>query len=93
MKITEADVEQVAALAHLELKADEKKELPPQLSRVLDYVEQLSALDLSDVEETSHIVTSARPIVREDRVSPRTGSGEAGKTVRFFKVPKVITER
>ena len=93
MKITEADVEQVAALANLELKPDEKSEMPPQLSRILDYVEQLNALNLSGVEPTSQIVTNEKPVVREDRVVPRTGSSEAGKTVKFFKVPKVITER
>jgi hypothetical protein len=31
--------------------------------------------------------------VREDRVAPRAGSSEAGKTVKLFKVPKVITDR
>jgi aspartyl-tRNA(Asn)/glutamyl-tRNA(Gln) amidotransferase subunit C len=93
MKITEADVEQVAALANLELKPDEKAEMPAQLSRILDYVEQLNALNLSGVEPTSQIVTNQKPVVREDRVVPRTGSSEAGKAVKFFKVPKVITER
>jgi len=93
MKITETDVEHVAALANLELSADEKKDLSAQLTRILDYVEQLSQLDLSGVPPTSQIATNAKPIVREDRVALRTGSSEAGKTVRFFKVPKVITER
>jgi aspartyl-tRNA(Asn)/glutamyl-tRNA(Gln) amidotransferase subunit C len=93
MKITEADVEQVAVLANLELKPEEKAEMPAQLSRILDYVEQLNGLDLSGVEPTSQIVTNEKPVVREDRVAPRTGSSEAGKTIKFFKVPKVITER
>ena len=61
-----------------------------ELSRILDYVEQLNQLDVSGVEATAQVVTSARQAVRDDRVSPRTGSSEAGKTVKFFKVPKVI---
>jgi aspartyl-tRNA(Asn)/glutamyl-tRNA(Gln) amidotransferase subunit C len=93
MKITEADVEKVAALANLELKPEEKAEMPAQLTRILDYVEQLNALDLSGVEPTAQIVTNEKSVVREDRVVLRTGSSEAGKTVKFFKVPKVITER
>ena len=34
-----------------------------------------------------------RVIHDDDRVAPRTGSSEAGRTVKLFKVPKVITER
>jgi aspartyl-tRNA(Asn)/glutamyl-tRNA(Gln) amidotransferase subunit C len=93
MKITEADVEHVAALASLELAPGEKKDLAVELSRILDYVEQLNKLDLSGVEPTAQIATSAKQAMREDRVSPRAGTSEAGKTVKFFKVPKVITER
>ena len=93
MKITETDVEHVAALADLELTADEKKDLSTQLTRILDYVEQLTQLDLSDIPPTSQITTNAKPIVREDRIALRTGSADAGKALKFFKVPKVITER
>ena len=93
MKITEADVEHVASLANLELAGDEKRELAAQLSRILDYVEQLHDLDLSAVEPTSQIMTSTKSTIREDQVAPRTGSSEAGKTVGLVKVPKVITER
>ena len=93
MKITEADVQHVAELASIELTMEETRGMAVQLSRILDYVEQLNKLDLSGVEPTPQIVTSAKPAIREDRVTPRPGSSEAGKTVKFFKVPKVITER
>ena len=92
MKITDADVEQVAALANVELTPDERAEMPTQLSSILDYVEQLNALDLSGVEATPQIVTNHKAVVRDDRVAPRTGSSEAAR-LKFFKVPKVITER
>ena len=93
MKITEADVEYVAKLANLEVEENEKKELAGQLSRIIEYVEQLNTLDVSAVAPTTQILENVKHAIRDDRVVPRTGSSEAGKTVKYFKVPKVITER
>lgn len=93
MKISEADVEYVAKLAHLEIPDKEKKELAVQLSRILEYVQQLNKLDVSNIEPTPQVITSAKPALRDDRIGSRTGSSEAGKRVKLFKVPKVIQER
>jgi aspartyl-tRNA(Asn)/glutamyl-tRNA(Gln) amidotransferase subunit C len=93
MKISEKDVEYVAKLAMLEVSDDEKKALAEQLSRIVEYVEKLNQLDVSGIDPTPQVVTSIKHAVREDRVAPRTGSSEAGRTVKLFKVPKVITER
>ena len=93
MKLNESDVEYVAKLAMLEVADADKKELAAQLSRIVEYVEQLSKLDVSNVEPTTQVVTGGRHAVRDDRVAPRTGSGDAGRTVKLFTVPKVITER
>src|SRR3954471_4513222 len=93
MKINETDVEYVAKLAMLDVADDEKKELAEQLSRIVEYVEKLNELDVSGIEPTAQVVTSVRHAVRDDRVAPRTGSAEAGRSVKLFKVPKVITER
>jgi len=93
MKISESDVQYVASLAMLEVAENERKELANQLSRIVEYVEQLNKLDVSGIEPTSQVVTSMKHAVREDRVVPRAGTSEAGKTVKLFKVPKVITER
>jgi aspartyl-tRNA(Asn)/glutamyl-tRNA(Gln) amidotransferase subunit C len=93
MKISEQDVEYVAKLAMLEVREDEKKALAEQLSRIVEYVEKLNQLDVSGIDPTPQVVTSIKHAVREDRVVPRAGSSEAGRTVKLFKVPKVITER
>ena len=93
MKISEADVEYVAKLAMLDVADNEKKELAGQLSRIVEYVEQLNKLNVSEIEPTAQVVTSVKHAVRDDRVATRTGSSDAGKTVKLFKVPKVITER
>ncbi len=93
MKISEGDVEYVAKLAMLEVADDEKKELAEQLSRIVEYVEKLNELDVLGIEPTPQVVTSVKHAVRDDRVAPRTGSSDAARTVKLFKVPKVITER
>jgi aspartyl-tRNA(Asn)/glutamyl-tRNA(Gln) amidotransferase subunit C len=93
MKISASDVQYVASLAMLEVEENEKKELADQLSRIVEYVEQLNKLDVRGIEPTAQVVTSMKHAVREDRVVPRAGSSEAGKTVKLFKVPKVITDR
>jgi aspartyl-tRNA(Asn)/glutamyl-tRNA(Gln) amidotransferase subunit C len=85
MKISEAEVEYVAKLAMLEVAADEKTALAEQLSRIVQYVEKLNELDLSGIEPTPQVVTSVKHAVRDDRV--------AGRSVKLFKVPRVITER
>jgi aspartyl-tRNA(Asn)/glutamyl-tRNA(Gln) amidotransferase subunit C len=93
MKISEQDVEYVAKLAMLEVADDEKKALAEQLSRIVEYVEQINQLDLSGVEPTPQVTIGGKHAVRDDRVVLRTGSSDAGRTVKLFKVPKVITER
>jgi aspartyl-tRNA(Asn)/glutamyl-tRNA(Gln) amidotransferase subunit C len=93
MKISEAEVEYVAKLAMLEVADDEKAELATQLSRIVEYVEKLNELNVSGLEPTAQVVTSGKHAVRDDRVVPRTGTADAGKTVKLFKVPRVITER
>jgi aspartyl-tRNA(Asn)/glutamyl-tRNA(Gln) amidotransferase subunit C len=93
MKITEADVQHVADLANLEVMPEEKSQLALDLSSILAYVEQLSVPDVSAVEATAEVVAADKHSTREDRVTARTGSGDAAKTVRLFKVPKVITNR
>ena len=93
MKISEQDVEYVAKLAQLEIADNQKKELAEQLSRIVEYVEKLNELDLSGINPTPQMVTGVKHAVRDDRVAPRTGSSDAGRTAKLFKVPRVITER
>lgn len=93
MKITEADVDYVASLANLEVAAGEKKELAGQLNRIVEYVDQLGKLDTTGVEPTSQVAGPTRRSMRDDVTADRTGSSEAGRTAKLFRVPKVITER
>lgn len=93
MKITPDDIAHIASLANLEVPEDEIPTLASELSRIVDYVEKLNELDTTGVEPTAHIGRLAPHAERDDQVSPRDGSGHAGRTVRLFRVPRVITGR
>lgn len=63
------DVRDVARLARIELTDKETETFQAQLGSVLEYVEQLGKLDLTDVEPTAH----ANPVFnvfREDEAKP-----------------------
>ncbi len=53
---TNLDVPYVAHLARIALSEEETALFQTQLSRVLEYVEQLKAVDVSDVEATAHAI-------------------------------------
>jgi aspartyl-tRNA(Asn)/glutamyl-tRNA(Gln) amidotransferase subunit C len=59
----------VARLARLELTEDEQARMAEELSKVLDYMETMSELDLADVEPTSHVV-AVENALRADEPRP-----------------------
>src|SRR5438128_2702875 len=54
MALTTEQVRWVAHLARLELTAEELQELTPQLSAILDYVNQLQQVNTDGVEPLAH---------------------------------------
>jgi aspartyl-tRNA(Asn)/glutamyl-tRNA(Gln) amidotransferase subunit C len=68
--ITRREVEHVARLARLHFDEEELARLQPELEQIIGYVEQLSELDLSGLETTSHAV-ALKNILRPDE--PREG--------------------
>jgi aspartyl-tRNA(Asn)/glutamyl-tRNA(Gln) amidotransferase subunit C len=69
MRISRSEVEHIANLARLELSEDEIAQLEIDLSRILEYVEQLNELDTSDVAPTAHVVAQG-DVLREDVTRP-----------------------
>ena len=67
MKLTVDQVRHVAELARLGLADDEMERLTGELSKILDYIDQLEQLDTSAVEPTAQ-VGGLVDIFREDRV-------------------------
>jgi len=64
--IEKDQVKHIAKLARLSLNEEELEEFQEELSSILDYVDQLKELDVSDVKPTSHSV-ELKNIMREDK--------------------------
>jgi aspartyl-tRNA(Asn)/glutamyl-tRNA(Gln) amidotransferase subunit C len=93
--LTIADVERIAALAHLELTDEEKQVFTRQLADILAYAEQLQAVDTTGVVATAHI--NAHQAERDDEPRPGLRVGEALRNAPdgapeagLFRVPRVI---
>ena len=88
------DIEKVAKLAQLRLSEDEKRRFEGQLDQILAHIEQLSRVDTTGVEPTSHAIPIHNAF-REDEIKPSfpkeevMGIAPAAKD-RHFKVPRII---
>ena len=94
--LTVADVERIAALAHLELTPDEMQLFTRQLADILAYAQQVQAIDTSGVPATAHVHVDERT-EREDELQPSlrleealANAPEAAKEAGLFRVPRVI---
>lgn len=94
MSVSPEEVRHIAKLARLRLSEDEQRLMAEQLSSILDYVEQLNELDVSEVEPMSHVLDLVNA-TREDVVEQRITHDEALRNAPsadsdYFRVPRVI---
>ena len=94
MKITGKDVEHVAMLAKLAITEEEKQLFTEQLNVILEYVDQLNAVDTEHIEPTSHVIP-VQNVMRDDSVVPSLPQSEILKNApekedQYFKVPKIV---
>lgn len=94
MKVTAADVRHIADLSRLSVTAEEVERLSGELSTIIEYVAQLSAVDTRDVQPTSHVLPLEN-VMRDDRPAPslpRDGAlrNAPDGTDRFYRVPRII---
>ncbi len=98
MPITEADIAKIAGLAHIEITPEELKVFVPQISEIVTYVEQLNAIDTSNVEPALGGLTpegERTDSARDDGVLPSLGQETAlaeapDAASGYFRVPKVL---
>lgn len=88
------DVRYTAQLARLHLSEEEIAKFQTQLGQVLEYVEKLSAVDVSGVEPTAH-ANEVVNVFRTDAPRPGFEAAEALANAPrqgggLFIVPKVI---
>jgi len=68
-KIGTAEVERIAKLARIGLSPEETSKMSVELGRILQFVEQLSSVDIEGVDPTDQ-VTGLEDVWREDVVKP-----------------------
>ena len=98
MPIEEKDIAKVAQLAHLELQEEELKIFGPQITGIIDYIEQLNELDTTNVAPALGGLTpegektdSSRDDVVEGSLGQKLALAEAPDPASgYFRVPKVL---
>lgn len=94
MQITADDVRKLALLSRLHVAEESLSETTHKLQHILEHLEELSALDLSDVPPMMHPDSGERPLrpdVPMESLPRDIALGNAPKAVEgFFAIPKVI---
>ena len=94
MAVDKETVAKIAKLARIRITETESEALTGELSNILEWVEQLSALDTEDVPPMTSVVERALPL-RDDIVNDGDCAGDIVKNAPepahdFFTVPKVV---
>ncbi len=94
MAVDKTTVAGIAKLARIRITEAESQALTGDLTNILEWVEQLSALDTEGVPQMTSVVARDLPL-RADRVSDGGYAGDIVKNApepahHFFTVPKVV---
>jgi len=95
MPIPPGEVRRIAALAHLEFSDAEIRRYSDDLSRILDYIDQLKEVNTEGVEPLIHVfdrrgrgrpdqVGSSLPVLEALRGAPQRQDD-------FYQVPRVVS--
>jgi len=95
MPIPPDEVRRIAALAHLEFSEAEIRRFSDDLSRILDYIDQLKEVDTEGVEPLIHVF-DRRGSGRPDQVGPSLPVSDALRDAPqrqddFYQVPRVVS--
>lgn len=92
--IDDKSVEKIARLARIKLEPEQCHEFSIQLSKVLDYFDQISQVDTSEIEpmtSPSEIETYWREdVVRVENSAEEITANAPSKIGHLFKVPPVV---
>jgi aspartyl-tRNA(Asn)/glutamyl-tRNA(Gln) amidotransferase subunit C len=68
--ITRKEVKHIAKLARLGLTEKEIEKFQKELSKILDYIEKLKEVDISEIEPTGHSI-EINNVMREDEINQK----------------------
>lgn len=94
MEITDDLVDHIAHLARLEFDGNQKEAIKSDLNKMIDFVDQLKAVDTEGVEPLIFMTDSIN-VLREDEAKVSVTQAEAlknapSKDSDYFKIPKVL---
>jgi aspartyl-tRNA(Asn)/glutamyl-tRNA(Gln) amidotransferase subunit C len=94
MSISLQEVEYVAKLSKLQITEEEKPRCAAALSAIVDYMQQLQEVDISQVAPTTHVLPLEN-IFRKDELIPCLPREQAlalapESADGFFKVPSIL---
>ncbi len=94
MEVNDELVNNIAKLARLEFRDDEKDEIKIDLQKMISFIEKLNELDTTGVEPLLHMSENVN-VLRDDQVKGSMTREDAflnapNHDEQFFKVPKVI---
>ncbi len=97
--VTKEEVQKVATLAKLEFASHELDALTSELNAVIGYIDQLSELDVSNVEPLENLneATTTESALRADVAWPSLTVEDALRNApksadQYFLVPKVLAQ-
>lgn len=94
MSVDQATVRRIAHLARIAVRDEEVPHLQQELNAILDFVEELNAIDVEGVEPMTSVLPM-RLKMREDVVTDHAGPDAITNNApraedHFFTVPKVV---
>ena len=97
MKITDDIVDHIAHLARLEFEGEAKENIKSDMTNMIDFVDQLNAVDTDNVEPLIFMTTSNN-VLREDKSIETITQEEALKNAPnhdsdYFKIAKVLKQQ
>ena len=94
MEITDELVDHIAHLARLEFEGDKKEAIKADLSKIIDFVDQLNEVDTEGVQPLIFMTDSVN-VLREDKAEVTISQAEAlknapNKDSDYIKIAKVL---
>ena len=94
MALTTEDVLNIANLARLKIEQNELEQYKQDLSRILEFVEQMNQADVDDIEPMAHSQDMMQPLradrVNEDNQREKFQANAPATEDGLYLVPKVI---
>lgn len=94
MSVDQATVKRVARLARLKVKDEDVPRLAGELNAILGWIEQLNAVEVSEVEPLTSVVTMKmkmrQDVVTDGNCPAKIVANAPAQEDDFFMVPKVV---